>query len=96
MNLKFKMKNFIISLAMMFGLLFQPMTTLAQATYSCGTYGSNAYATNTCDSGSTKTSLWGRLSNTGMDALPYILAGLLLFAGSATLFKMARKNAKQH
>ena len=91
-----KIKTLLVSTFMVIGLLFNPVVSLAQsATYSCGTYGSSAYAQNNCGDAANKKGLLGNLADTGKNALPYILLGLLLLLGSATLFKLARKNAQK-
>ena len=94
MNITTKIKSIIVSFGMVVGLIFQPAFAFAQATYSCGTYGASAYAENNCDEAGNKGFL-GDLAETGKNALPYILLGLLLLLGSATLFKLARKSASK-
>lgn len=92
-----KIKTILISTFMVIGLIFHPVVSFAQsATYSCGAYGSSAYAQNNCGTeAANNKGFLGNLAETGKNALPYILLGLLLLLGSAVLFKLARKGAQK-
>lgn len=92
MKLKIHFTNILVSLALLVGFSI-PFTTplLAAGVYSCDTYSAGAFGSGECEG---QQSIGGRLSQTGRDALPFILLGLLLLAGGTTLLIINRKNRK--